>query len=95
MARLFNAEFFPHRIKFALAEPGDVDAVYDDLSHVGLDDADYVLHEHALAGAAPAYDGYALALFDLKVDAPQDVVRAVALMQVDDVYHSNNHAERK
>ena len=62
-------------------------AVHDDRAAVGLDEADDVLEQHALAGARRAEQGHRLALAHLEVHPVQHHLLAESLVDAAELDH--------
>lgn len=77
-----HSELLPHLVEAPLGKTGDLHPVDPYVSFVRLDEADQMLHEHALAAPALAYDDRDLAPLYLQVDAVEDLLSPEALVNV-------------
>ena len=83
-----HAELAAHAQQLPLVHRDDVFALDEHLPGVGLEQADQVLEQHALAAAAAANDDDRLALLNPEAHAVQDGMGAEALLQIADFDHS-------
>ena len=83
-----HAELAADRQEFPFVHRHNVLVLDQDFAALGLEQADQVLEQHALAAAAAADNDHRLALVDAKTDAIQDGVAAETLPQVADFNHS-------
>ena len=72
---------------FLLAQPGDVLAIDDDLTAIGLVQRAHNLQEGRLAGSTGSYDTYDLAIPYLQVDATKDLQLSETFCYIECLYH--------